>query len=308
MTWLRRMAFFIGLNIVVVLTLSLVTSLLGIRPYLTAAGMNYGALVGFCLVWGMGGAFISLLLSKLMAKWAMGVQIIEPNTADPDARRLVETVHRLARTAGLSKMPEVGYYDSPEVNAFATGPSRNNSLVAVSTGLLQNMDSGAVEGVLGHEVAHIANGDMVTMTLIQGVVNAFVMALARIIAFAIDNMMRGDRDDRGGGLGGLAHYFVVMALEMVLFIPGSMVVAWFSRQREFRADRGGAQFAGRDKMVSALRSLQRLHEINTNPNIQTSPSIASLKIDTNGVRGLGALFSTHPSLEERIQRLERGGI
>lgn len=305
MVMLRRFGFFIGLNIAVVLTLSLVMQLLGIQPYITAQGLNYGSLIAFCLIWGMGGAFISLLISKKMAKWTMRVQVIDPNTQDPHLRDLVQTVHQLSRQAGLTKMPEVGIYESPEVNAFATGPSRNNSLVAVSTGLLNSMDKRSVDGVLGHEVAHIANGDMVTMTLIQGVVNAFVMALARIIAFAIDNFLR-SRDDNGEGLGQFAYIGVVWVLEILLFIPASMLVAYFSRMREYRADKGGSKLAGRENMVSALRSLQALHERNYMPEAQGSPALASLKISSNKASRLTALFSTHPPLEERIARLERG--
>jgi heat shock protein HtpX len=304
MVMLRRIGFFIALNLVVVLTISFVMSILGVGRYMGPGGLNFGALMAFCLIWGMGGSFISLMLSKVMVKWTMGVQVIDPNTAGGAARELVETVHRLAKTAGLSTMPEVGIYESPEVNAFATGPTRNNSLVAVSTGLLNVMDEPSIEGVLGHEVTHIANGDMVTMMLLQGVVNAFVMALARIIAFAIDNFLRSDRDDRGGGLGYWGYALVVMALEMLLFIPGSMILGWFSRQREFRADRGGADVAGRAKMVSALRSLQRMHELNEGPQSQGSQAVASLKI-AGGRKGWLALFATHPPLEERIARLEQ---
>jgi heat shock protein HtpX len=305
MVMLRRIGFFIVLNILVMVTLSLVINLLGIQPYLTAQGMNYGALMAFCLVWGMGGAFISLLLSKVMAKWTMGVKVIDPNTHDSNERELVQTVHRLARTAGITKMPEVGIYDSPEVNAFATGPTRNNSLVAVSSGLLRSMDSRSVEGVLGHEIAHVANGDMVTMTLLQGVVNAFVMALARIIAFALDNFLKGDRDN-GRGLGTIGYMITVFVLELLLFIPGSMVIAYYSRFREFRADQGGARFSGRENMISALRSLQRAHEINMSPEIQSAPAYASMKISGSRTGGFGRLFSTHPPLDVRIARLERG--
>lgn len=309
MAWFRRAFFFIGLNITVILMLSLVINLLGIRPYLTAQGIDYGSLIGFCLVWGMGGAFISLMLSKTMAKWTMGLQIIDPRTTDPIARDIVETVQNLARANGLKKMPEVAIYNSPEVNAFATGPSKNNSLVAVSTGLLRTMDKRARDGVLGHEVAHIANGDMVTMTLLQGVVNAFVMALARIIAFAIDNALRGDRDNRGGGLGPFAYMMVVWILEIALFIPGSMIIAWFSRQREYRADKGGARFAGRENMIHALRTLQRVHEINEIPEVQqAAPSYAALKIDGPKRSTIALLMSTHPPLQDRIARLERMAI
>lgn len=307
MSWLRRFGFFIGLNIVVVVTISFVINLLGIGSYVSSRGMDYGSLMAFCLFWGIGGAFISLLASKMMAKWAMGVKVIDPQASSAQARQLVDTVYRLARAAGLTKMPEVGVYDSTEVNAFATGPSKRNSLVAVSSGLLNSMDGASLEGVLAHEVTHIANGDMVTMTLLQGVVNAFVMALARIVAFAIDNALRGDRDSRDGGLGYFGHIMVVWALELLFFIPGSMVLMWFSRQREYRADRGGAQYAGRDKMISALKSLQRLHEFNTAPQAQASQSVASLKIDSGNSRGMFAMLRmSHPPLEERIARLERG--
>ena len=305
MSWLRRIFFFVVLNAVVVTTISIVANLLGIQPYLGAKGFNMGSLVAFCLLWGMGGAFISLMLSKVMAKWMMGVQIIDPRASSPELRGLVETVHRLARQAGLTKMPEVGIYQSPEVNAFATGPTKNNSLVAVSTGLLESMDRDGVEGVLGHEVAHIANGDMVTMTLIQGVVNAFVMAMARIVAFAIDNFLRGDRDE-GGGLGHFGYIITVFVLELLFFIPGSMVVAWFSRLREYRADAGGARLAGREKMVAGLQSLQRVMAINMSPEAQSAPAMASLKISPTKVSGFLALMSTHPPLEERIKRLQTG--
>lgn len=305
MAWFRRAAFFIGLNILVVVTISIVLNLLGIQPYLTSKGLNYGSLIAFCLVWGMGGAFISLALSKVMAKWSMGVKIIDPDTRDPQMRELVETVHRLARGANLRKMPEVGIYESPEVNAFATGPTRNNSLVAVSTGLLYNMDRRSVEGVLGHEVAHIANGDMVTMTLLQGVVNAFVMALARIVAFAIDNFLRG-RDENGGGLGTFGYMAVVWVLEMLFFIPGSMLMAFYSRFREYRADAGGAKLAGRENMINALRSLVRVTQINMSPEAQTAPAMAAFKIAGSRGSRLAMLFSTHPPLEDRIARLERG--
>jgi heat shock protein HtpX len=306
MSWFRRIAFFIGLNIIVITTISVVMHLLGIGNYVTDQGINFTNLMVICLLWGMGGAFISLLLSKVMAKWMMGVKIIDPNTREPQAREILEAVHRMARQAGLSKMPEVGIYNSPEVNAFATGPTKNNSLVAVSTGLLHSMDKSSVDGVIGHEVAHIANGDMVTMTLIQGVVNAFVMALARLIAFAIDNFMR-DRSENGQGLGHIGYVVVVIVLQTLLFIPGSMVVAYFSRQREYRADAGGARLSGRENMVAALRSLQRLQDINFRvEQPDSAAAIASLKISPTKKNKFASLFSTHPDLEDRIARLERG--
>jgi len=217
--------------------------------------------MAFCLVWGMGGAFISLAISRIMAKMMMGVKVIDPRQLhDPQLQWLVETVHRLARSAGISTMPEVGIYDSPEVNAFATGPTKNRALVAVSSGLLNRMGRDQVEGVLGHEVAHVANGDMVTMTLIQGVVNAFVMFLARAIAFAV--AQSGRRDDNEGSSFSSGTYLIVQfVLEIVFMILGSILVAFVSRWREFRADHGGARLAGRDKMIAALEALRRNYEL-----------------------------------------------
>lgn len=297
--WFKRISLFLVLNILVVVTLSILTSVLGIRPYITAYGMDYEALMGFCLVWGMGGAFISLGLSRIMAKMMMGVRVIDPRQLhDPQLQWLVETVHRLSHSAGISTMPEVGIYESPEVNAFATGPTKNRALVAVSSGLLYRMNRDQVEGVLGHEVAHVANGDMVTMTLIQGVVNAFVMFLARAIAFAIAQTGRRD-DGEGGSFSYGSYYLVQFALEIVFMILGSILVAFVSRWREFRADHGGARLAGRDKMISALEALRRNYEL-IDP--QAQPAVQSLKISSRG--GFLRLFSTHPSLEERIARLE----
>lgn len=293
---MKRWLLFFGVNIMVMITISIVLSLLGVRGYMTAYGINYESLMIFCLVWGMGGAFISLFISKWMAKTMMGVQIIEPS--NPQYGELVRTVHRLSKQAGLEKMPEVGIYESPDVNAFATGPSRNNSLVAVSTGLLRRMDSSSVEGVLGHEVAHIANGDMVTMTLIQGVVNAFVMFLARVVAFFISQALKKD-DEEGHGLGYFAQHLVVMVLEILFGILGSMVVAWFSRYREFRADQGGAKVAGREKMIGALEALQKNYETLHKPE----GAFASMQISSK--KSWLALFSTHPPLEDRIARLKR---
>jgi heat shock protein HtpX len=288
----------------VMVTISLILNVLGVQPYLTARGLDYGSLAAFCLVWGMGGAFISLALSRMMAKWMMGVQVIDPSVRDPELQGLVERVHHLARAAGLPKMPEVGIYESPEVNAFATGPTKSRALVAVSTGLLHRMRSDEVDGVLGHEVAHIANGDMVTMTLIQGVVNAFAMFLARVLAFAISQATSRGSEDREEGssfTGGATYFITQFVLEMVFLVLGSVVVAWFSRQREFRADQGGARLAGREKMVSALEALRRTYEA-VDPNAQ--PAAQTLKISSRGT-GIFRFFSTHPPLEERIERLMR---
>jgi heat shock protein HtpX len=275
-----------------------------VGTYFPQGGLQGLAL--FCLVWGFGGAFISLALSRLMAKWMMGVKVIPPNTTDPTLQKLVETVHTLARQAGLPKLPEVGIYDSDEVNAFATGPTKSRALVAVSTGLLQRMGSQEVTGVLGHEVTHIANGDMVTMTLIQGIINAFVMFLARVLAFVVSQAMR-SRDDRDSG-GGWLQFILVMVFQIVFSILGSLVVCWFSRWREYRADAGGARLAGRENMINALRALRRLHD----PEVaaaeaQHAQAFQSLKISGQS-SGLLALFATHPPIEQRIARLEQGAF
>ncbi len=303
MNFVRRIALFLAVNLLVVVTLSFILNLLGVHSYITAAGIDYNALMIFCLVWGMGGALISLAMSRMMAKWAMGVQVINPSMErDPGLLALVQKVHMLARSAGLSTMPEVGIYNSPEVNAFATGPTRDHSLVAVSTGLLQRMNTNEVDGVLGHEIAHIANGDMVTMTLLQGVVNAFAMFLARVIAFAVAQVgsSRDDREESSGFSSGI--YFVTQfVLEIVFMILGSLVVAWFSRLREYRADEGGARLAGKQNMVAALESLARMREL---VDETAQPAAATLKISGQGT-GIFRFFSTHPPLEDRIARLRQ---
>ena len=300
MAWFKRIFLFLAVNILVMTTISLLLHLLGVRPYLTAYGIDYTQLMAFCLVWGFGGAFISLAMSRMMAKWMMGVQVIDPNTRDAELARLVQTVHNLARAAHLPAMPEVGIYDSPEVNAFATGPTKARSLVAVSTGLLHRMGDDEIEGVLAHEISHVGNGDMVTMTLLQGVVNAFVMFLSRVIAFAISQALRGERDDRERGVGGMFFYLVQFALEIVFMILGSIVVAWFSRWREFRADAGGARLAGRQSMINALESLRRTYEL---VDTTAQPAVQTLKINGRGT-GLMRFFASHPPLEERIARLQ----
>jgi heat shock protein HtpX len=290
----KRIFLFLATNIAIVLTLSVVASILGIGNYLGRQGIDIGGLAVFCLFWGMGGAFISLQMSRWIAKRATGVQLIEGRTGNSQADWLYQTIERLTRQANLP-MPEVGIYPSDEVNAFATGPSKNRSLVAVSSGLLRSMRPEEVEGVLAHEVTHIANGDMVTMTLLQGVINAFVMFLARIIAYVV---VRGTSDSRSRGSSGL-EFLVVMVLQIVLGILGSLVVAWFSRQREFRADAGGAHLAGRPRMIGALQRLKANQEL-VDPSHQ---ALATMKI--SGTRSWLALFSTHPPLEVRIAALER---
>src|SRR5579872_6811122 len=237
---MKRIFLFLLTNIMVMVTISIVASLLGVNRYLGAHGIDYKALMGFCLVWGMGGAFISLWMSKFMAKMAMSIQMIDPHTTDADQRDLLNIVYSLAQKANLKTMPEVGIYDSPELNAFATGPTKNNALVAVSSGLLQAMNHDEIEGVLGHEITHISNGDMVTMTLIQGVVNAFAMFLSRIIAFAISTAMARGEEREGGFSGGILYYLMTFVFDILFTILGSIVVATFSRYREYRADNGGA--------------------------------------------------------------------
>ncbi len=292
----KRIFLFVLTNILVLVSVSIVLSLLGVNHYLTATGIDYRALMVFCLVWGVVGSGISLLLSKFMAKTMMKVQIIDEKGQYGD---LVRKVHTLARQAGLSKMPEVGIYQSPEVNAFATGPSKNNSLVAVSSGLLQQMDADEVEGVLAHEIAHVANGDMVTMALIQGVVNAFVMFFARIAAFAISQAMQGDRDDDRPVQAGFMYHIIVMVCEVLFSFLGMFVVAYFSRIREFRADKGGAQYAGKQKMIAALKRLQQKFEMVDD----SQENFKAMKISSR--KGFMSFLSTHPSLEDRIARLER---
>ena len=300
----KRIFLLVAVNILVMTTITLVLGLLHVGNYFPQGGL--AGLAVFCLVWGFGGAFISLGLSRLMAKWMMGVKVIPPNTTDPALLELVETVHRLARSAELPKLPEVGIYESDEVNAFATGPSKSRALVAVSTGLLQRMGSREVAGVLGHEVTHIANGDMVTMTLIQGVINSFVLFLSRVLAFVISQAMR-SRDDRDSG-GGWLQFLLVMVFQIIFSILGSLVVCWFSRWREFRADAGGARLAGRETMINALRALRRLHD----PEVaaaeaQHAQAFQSLKI-SGPPTGWLSLLATHPPIEQRIARLEQGAF
>ena len=303
MAWMKRIFLFMLVNILMVVTISFTLNLLGVHGYLTRYGIDYEQLAIFCLVWGMGGSFISLLLSKFMAKMMMGVQIIDPQTQDPELQNLVQMVHTLARSAGIPN-PEVGIYDSPELNAFATGPSKSRSLVAVSTGLLGRMNRDELEGVIGHELSHVANGDMVTLMLIQGIINAFVMFLARVAAFAVSQAMRGDndREERGSPM---IQYVMVFVFEIFFSILGSMVVAWFSRYREFRADAGSARVAGRDKMIAALQALQRAYESPVMAEVQPAPqTFRAFQISSNKKGNLLKFFSTHPPLEERIAALE----
>ena len=294
MNFFKRFGYFILTNLLVMITISIAYNLIVSFFHLDAYAGRTGLLAVWALVWGMGGAVISLLMSKWMVKRLMGVTVLDPNSQQPQERDLLSVVKRLSQSAGLEKTPEVGIYDAPEINAFATGPSRNSALVAVSSGLLRSLNKDQIEGVIGHELAHVANGDMVTMTLIQGVVNAFVLFFSRILAGLIaDNI-----SDRSRGL---VRFALSIVFDIAFGILGSIAVAYFSRQREFRADAGGARFAGRQKMISALRALQSQEGQFAPDNTQ----VATLKISSRST-GVMALFGTHPSLSDRIQRLESG--
>ncbi len=293
----RRILLFILTNILVITTITIVFTLLrmagvDISTYTADGGINYLALFIISAVIGFSGSFISLALSRFMAKKMMGVRVIDPGNSTGAERQLVEKVHRLSRNAGLMYMPEVGIYNSREVNAFATGPSKKRSLVAVSTGLLNSMDEDAVEGVLAHEVAHVSNGDMVTMTLLQGVVNTFVVFFARIAAAIVSRFVQND------AMRVFVHFGAIIVFQILFSILGSIAVMGFSRYREYHADRGGADLAGKDKMTHALQSLKA--HVNKVDNSQTS--MQTLKI--NNKSSMAMLFSSHPPLEERIRRLQ----
>lgn len=286
LTMFKRVALFLATNIAVLALLSIVMSIFGIDPATGTGLLLMAALFGF------GGSLISLLMSKWVAKRATGAHVIEQPRNEAE-RWLVSTVQRQAQAAGIGA-PEVAIYDAPEINAFATGANRNNALVAVSTGLMRALDRDEAEAVLGHEVSHVANGDMVTMALLQGVLNTFVIVLARVVGRAIDGYLSGGRDS-GGGIG----YFVtVFVLDMIFGLFASMIAMWFSRHREFRADAGGAALAGRDKMIAALEKLSLNHGANTLPK-----QVAAFGISGAIGHGLRKLLLSHPPLEERIQAL-----
>jgi len=289
---MKRIFLFLATNFAIMIMLSIVLSLLGVTGYITADGLNYGMLMVFSLVWGFGGAGISLLMSRWMAKTAMGVQLVDGRTGHAELDWLYTTVEQLSRKAGLP-MPEVGIYDSPEVNAFATGASKRSSLVAVSSGLMRSMRREEVEGVLAHEVAHIQNGDMVTMTLIQGVVNAFSIFFSRVIA----NIVRQMVDER---ISHLVFTIATIVFDIVFSILGMFVVAWFSRAREFRADAGAAKLSSRGNMIAALQRLMQ----NKGMVDESQPQLATMKISGAKGKGFLAMISTHPPLEDRIAALQ----
>ena len=293
MDMFNRIALFLATNLAVLALLSIVLAVL--QNFGITLGDN-GTLLVFATLFGFGGSLISLLISKWMAKRSTGAHVIE-QPRDESERWLVDTVRRQAEAAGI-KMPEVAIYDAPEINAFATGPSRNNSLVAVSTGLLRSMSRDEAEAVLAHEVSHVANGDMVTMALIQGVLNTFVIVLARLVGRVVDGFISGNRE--GGGIG---YYVIVFVLDMVFGLFASMIAMWFSRHREFRADAGGARLAGRDKMVAALERLSQTHGESTLPK-----QIAAFGI-TGGIgHGFKKLLMSHPPLAERISTLRNAPL
>ena len=282
MSDMRRVLLFVATNIVIIFTISIILHIFNIRPYLSQYGINYTELLIFCVVWGMGGAFISLALSRIMAKMVMRVKVIDPTKATAREKDLYNMVAHLAKIAKLKAIPEVGIFPSEQLNAFATGPSQRKSLVAVSSGLLNKMESGEIEAILGHEIAHIKNGDMVTMTLLQGIVNAFVMFLARVLAFAFSAMGRGDNKRPSTG-----SYFL-----------GSMIVCAYSRRREYRADKGGATLSTKANMISALERLKPQRES------KAAPSLQAFMISSPTRNRFIHLFATHPPLEERIKRLQ----
>ena len=288
-----RIFFFLVTNLAIVLVLSITMRLLGVEPFLNANGLNLNSLLIFAAVMGFGGAFISLAISKWSAKQMSGAVTIE-NPKTPDEIWLMNIVKKQSQAVGI-QMPEVAIFNSPAVNAFATGMSRNSSLVAVSSGLLEMMTKDEAEAVIGHEISHIANGDMVTLTLIQGVVNTFVLFFSRVIGYTVDKVVFKTRQGTGPA------FFITMIIsELLLGVLASIVVMWFSRQREYRADFGGGQLAGKQKMIAALQRLKTQYETSALPK-----SIAALGISGEQGIGLKELFSTHPSLDDRIARLQQ---
>lgn len=285
----KRIALFLATNLAVLLVFSVVMAVFGIDPRTNGGLLIMAALFGF------GGSFISLLMSKWIAKKTTRAHVIVEPRSEIE-RWLVQTVRRQAEAAGIG-MPEVAIYEAPEINAFATGANRNKALVAVSTGLLRAMNRDEAEAVLAHEVSHVANGDMITMALLQGVLNTFVIVLSRLVGRVIDGFLGGQRDDGSVGIG---YYLSVFVLDLVFGVLASVIAMWFSRWREFRADAGGARLAGRDNMV---RALQRLKSNIEGVDTSSAPSFMSMKISTRPNRFL-ALFSSHPPLEERIARLQ----
>ncbi len=298
-SWIRRIGLFIALNFVIILTISILMKVFNVQPYLNKHGLDIQSLAIFCLIWGMVGSLLSLAMSKMMAKWTLGVHVFDATISDYKLRFIYQIVERQAERLGL-KMPEVGVFETEMVNAFATGPSRSNSLVAVSRGLINKLSDAEIEAVIGHEMSHVANGDMVTMTLLQGIVNAFVMFLARVLAFIVSNLGK-SRDDNRSSVNG-SFYLLTFVFEIIFMILGSMVIAAYSRYREYRADRGGALLSSKRQMISALHTLERVHD-------EGLPQNAAKSMDAFMIRGRPSkflsLFASHPPIHKRIERLDQ---
>jgi len=293
---------FVMTNILVIIAVSTLIQVLGLKPYLSSQGIDYMSLLVFCALFGFVGSFISLQLSRWMAKRAMGVQLIDP--ANPRGRtesEIVDLVRSLCTRLNIRTLPEIGIYTSPELNAFATGPSQDRALLAISSGLLERMDPRSLEGVIGHEMSHIANGDMVTMTLLQGVVNTFVMFFARVLVFALNNAMRRRDDRRGGGLGFFAQYMLIQLLQSVLMLLASPLIYFYSRRREYAADAGSARATGRENMIHALETLKRYTQIQDN----RAPALSTFKINGHAQGLVALLYASHPPLDKRIEALKR---
>jgi heat shock protein HtpX len=289
---------FIAVNVVVMMTISVLLSIFHVQPYLDQYGLNIPSLAAFCLIWGMSGSLISLAMSRAIAKWSYGIQLINPENCSGRERWLVQTVRRLCERVGINTLPEIGIYDSQEANAFATGPTKSRALVACSSGLFNLMNDDEIEGVLGHEISHVANGDMVTITLLQGIVNTFAMFAANFIAYILVRGSRSKDNDGFAGSGGF--YLIRIVLELVFFSIGGLLVAFFNRHRECRADDGGADLAGKNKMIGALEALQRTYDY-IDPKAQ--PAAQTMKISARPHGMWMMLWATHPPLAERIARL-----
>ena len=293
----KRIGLFLITNLAILFVLSITLRLLGVDSILDqSGGLNLNALLVFAAVFGMGGSFISLAMSKWIAQRAVGAQVIQ-TPSNAIEQWLVDTVRRQAQQAGIG-MPDVAVYDAPEINAFATGMNRNSALVAVSTGLLRGMSREEAEAVLGHEISHVANGDMVTLALIQGVVNTFVLFLSRVIGSVVDRAVFRTENGHGPGF-----FIISIVAQLILGVLASIVVFWFSRQREFRADAGGAQLAGREKMIAALQRLKAAHEPSTLPD-----TVKAFGISGEDAWGFKRLFMSHPPLDERIEALRAGAV
>lgn len=296
--WCKRLCLFLGVNLLVLLSVCIILKIL---PVSISYGMSLPWLLFFCFVWGMFGSLISLSLSKVLAKWIMGVTLIDPRKEGEKMARVVEITHRLAKKAGLKVMPEVGVFYDYEVNAFATGPSRNNSLVALSSSAIDNLSEGELSAVIGHEISHIANGDMVTMALLQGIVNTFVLFFARVLSCSITRKIEQNRNQRQDSSPFL-YILIVYVLECVFMSLGSLVICFYSRRREFRADAGGAILAGTHNMIQALLFLQKEH-VDPEPYLSDSPQKAFNAFKISNSQRLLNIFCTHPPMRERISRL-----